>query len=398
MIKRNIFFALFTFVISVYGSDSRNMLSVTVLTPKINIDENEIIGTYNGSTYKMKNNSSSLILGSVNNLDHKIIQSFEGSFIDGYFETKNFENYSPIIQPKLILQPLISSLHFAIKGGKKLNKTEGVCQLECYWEVYTIKNKKERIGVIKVFSKINRKKESTDLILNELISASAKDLVKIDTLYHFLSSIQKEYLKETKPALTEISGCEKLKLTSNKEMLRTTKQTVVTIQGKEKFGSGVTISRNGYIVTNYHVIEGEKEIQVKLNSEMQFTATVVKSNRDYDLALLKIEGNNFLNMNFANSDSIDIGETVFAIGTPVEIQLGQTITKGIISGKREINGVELLQTDATINHGNSGGPIVNEKGEIVGIATMKMIGEGIEGIGFCLPSNIVVEMLGLNLK
>ena len=116
------------------------------------------------------------------------------------------------------------------------------------------------------------------------------------------------------------------------------------------------------------------------------------------MALLKVSGQNFRGLSLINSDSAQTGEDVFAIGTPSDISLGQSVTKGIISGKRKIGEKIYLQTDVTINSGNSGGPLLNENGEVIGMVTMKLVGDGIEGIGFCVPSNTIMDKLNIKLQ
>ena len=100
----------------------------------------------------------------------------------------------------------------------------------------------------------------------------------------------------------------------------------------------------------------------------------------------------------ADSDSIDAGDPVVAIGTPLDKILSSTLTKGIISGTREFGGIRMIQTDVSINSGNSGGPLINNKGEVIGMSTLKVKANGVEGIGFCIPSNDIKRMLNIEYK
>ena len=170
---------------------------------------------------------------------------------------------------------------------------------------------------------------------------------------------------------------------------------VVTIENENSFGSGVIISSEGYIVTNCHVVKNKKSVTVKLKQNKKYKAEIVKVNGDYDLALLKISAEDLKTLSFGNSDSSQESDEVFAIGTPVDKNLGQSVTKGIISGHMEWNGVKFIQTDVSINPGSSGGPLLNSGGEIIGITTMKISAKGVEGIGFCISSNDVLEMLNI---
>ncbi|MBK7855348.1 MAG: trypsin-like peptidase domain-containing protein [Bacteroidetes bacterium] len=114
--------------------------------------------------------------------------------------------------------------------------------------------------------------------------------------------------------------------------------------------------------------------------------------------MLKVEASDLKALSFGNSDMVEIGDDVWAIGTPLATDLGQSITKGIVSGFRENNGLKFIQSDVSINAGNSGGPLINDKGEIVGITTLKISGKGIEGLGFCIPANYVIEFLNLKFE
>lgn len=160
-------------------------------------------------------------------------------------------------------------------------------------------------------------------------------------------------------------------------------------------GSGLIIDRRGYVVTNNHVVDGASTIQVVLYDGRRVRASIVGSDPRTDLALLKIEADGLPVARLGNSDSIRIGDPVVAIGNPVSMTFQRTVTAGIISGLarslRLDNGtvVEVLQTDAAISPGNSGGPLANLRGEVIGITTAKVSLPDVEGIGFAVPSNTV---------
>ncbi len=162
-------------------------------------------------------------------------------------------------------------------------------------------------------------------------------------------------------------------------------------------GSGFIISKDGYIVTNNHVVERAKEIQVILEDGESYDAKVVGKDPKTDLALLKINPKKELKaVTFGDSDSLRIGDWVIAIGNP--FGLGHTVTAGIVSAKGRSLGLgqydDFIQTDAPINPGNSGGPLFNLKGEVVGVNTAIVAGG--QGIGFAIPSNMakyVIEQL-----
>jgi len=163
-------------------------------------------------------------------------------------------------------------------------------------------------------------------------------------------------------------------------------------------GSGVVVSRDGYILTNHHVINGASTIQVDLNDGRTLTAKVVGEDEPSDLALLKVEAESLPALALGNSDAVQVGDVVLAIGNPLGI--GQTVTMGIVSAKGRATGVgdgsyeDFLQTDAAINQGNSGGALVSMNGELVGInSQMLSTSGGNIGIGFAIPSNMAGHVI-----
>lgn len=172
--------------------------------------------------------------------------------------------------------------------------------------------------------------------------------------------------------------------------------------GQEGMGSGFIINEEGYVLTNYHVIQTAKEITVTLSNNTEVSATIVNYDAKKDVAMLKLKDGTKVPAvaELGDSDEVYPGAEVIAIGTPLSKNFAQTLTKGVISGSNRTiesqNGtsVNLIQTDTAINPGNSGGPLVNAKGQVIGINSMKLgsetLGEtSIEGIGFAIPINEV---------
>ena len=180
-------------------------------------------------------------------------------------------------------------------------------------------------------------------------------------------------------------------------------------------GSGFFVSQDGMIATNYHVIEGMETIKVKLyGSNLKKDATVIGYNADCDIAVLKIEGSGYPAVTFGNSDALRVGEEAVAIGNPSGTDAEWTVTKGIISSTNrkllitatdEIQELKMIQTDAAVNPGNSGGLLCNSRGEVVGIVARKQVyraiglgsGESVsvfdEGIGYAIPGNGAKKMI-----
>lgn len=174
-------------------------------------------------------------------------------------------------------------------------------------------------------------------------------------------------------------------------------------------GTGVIITEDGYIVTNAHVIYDTEynsgkanSVSVLLDNDTSYDAEIISFDTDCDLAVLKVNAKNLKAAEFGNSDDLKLGESVVAIGNPLGFELMDTVTSGIVSGlNRQITindkSMNLLQTDAAINSGNSGGPLINKYGQVIGINSSKMSASysqtSIEGIGFAIPSNDVSRIV-----
>lgn len=179
-------------------------------------------------------------------------------------------------------------------------------------------------------------------------------------------------------------------------------QAVVQVSTPEGLGSGFFVNPDGYLITNFHVIEGETEISVEVYSQdsngqlvrdIYKKVRIVAINKFHDLALLHIEDKGapkFKYVTLGSSDALNVGDPVFAVGSPMGLE--RTVTEGIVSTKtRELEGELYLQTTAQINPGNSGGPLFNLAGEVVGVTNMKiMFGEG---LGFAIPVELVKNFL-----
>lgn len=160
-------------------------------------------------------------------------------------------------------------------------------------------------------------------------------------------------------------------------------------------GSGFVVDRQGHIVTNFHVIDGAEEIEVLLSDGRRATARVVGQDRETDLALLKVEADGLIPAEWGESEKAEVGSFVWAVGSPFGLQ--RSVTSGIISGKHRIGMSrspyqDFLQTDAAVNPGNSGGPLVDTQGRVIGVNTA-IVGESYQGISFAIPSQIAQQII-----
>ena len=197
-----------------------------------------------------------------------------------------------------------------------------------------------------------------------------------------------------------ITGSHGPELTAQEVYAKVTPATVLVVAeqgGSASVGTGVIMTADGYVITNAHVISGGESCWVVLASGVQYEAQLVGYDSDEDLAVLKLENAQDLPVaEFGNSDLAVVGDRVYAIGNPLGIELRGTLTEGILSAINrdvELEGriLNVLQTTAALNNGNSGGPLINRYGQVIGINTLKMSGTGapdeatVEGLGFALP-------------
>ncbi len=175
-------------------------------------------------------------------------------------------------------------------------------------------------------------------------------------------------------------------------------KSTLTVTSDQGFGSGFLISSDGYIITNYHVVADTAGIKVVLNDNTEHDVEIVRVSKIYDLALLKIDVKDMVPYKINLSKDVEIASEVYAIGTPSAEDLSQTVSKGIISGVRNIDNTKLIQTDASVNSGNSGGPLVNKQGEVIGVVSAKLKGFGVEGVAFGIPAYEILERLKIIME
>lgn len=163
-------------------------------------------------------------------------------------------------------------------------------------------------------------------------------------------------------------------------------------------GSGVIFRKDGYIVTNTHVIAGAREIVVSLSDGRSLQGTLIGADEMTDIAVVKVDANDLPTAVFGNSDDLVVGEPAIAIGNPMGLEFQGSVTSGVISalnrslGTNELS-TKLIQTDAAISPGNSGGALVNANSEVIGINSIKVAARGVEGMGFAIPINAVRDIV-----
>jgi len=208
-----------------------------------------------------------------------------------------------------------------------------------------------------------------------------------------------EALSETQQSLDFLNESVKIELNGIKAstsedfsgIIENSLESVVTIRTDVGQGTGFIISKNGYVVTNAHVLSGAREMYILDYQQNRHSGELIGYNTTFDLVLLKMSGN-YNSLNIGNSDNVQVGEKVIAIGNPMGLQF--SVSEGIVSGINragENNIDAYIQTDAALNPGNSGGPLIDKEGEVIGINNFKVGGS--ENIGFALESNYIKQII-----
>ena len=233
--------------------------------------------------------------------------------------------------------------------------------------------------------------EAVEMAIKDALDEGLMQFLKDPTVQEQLNDRSQE---EEEAALEEIALAKSSNYVS--DLAGSIKSSVTVIRKDDSHGSGFIISEDGYIITNYHVVSGSKDdLEIVLNNGDRYEGTVVRSSKTADLALIDIEAEGLKPFKFANRNA-EVAEEIYAVGTPTAQDLGQSISRGIVSGVRSGDGgTKLIQTDASINGGNSGGAMVNKQGEVLGVVQAKVKGFGVEGIAFGIPTEVVIEKLKL---
>lgn len=183
--------------------------------------------------------------------------------------------------------------------------------------------------------------------------------------------------------------------TNAKRNIASSADAVAAIFAGDAFGSGFLISSDGYLLTNRHVVGDAKYVKVRWADKEETVGEVIRADRRRDVAVVKVNSGTRRALALSHAEP-SLGANVFVIGTPLDAKLQGTVTKGVVSGKRELNGLSYIQSDAVTNHGNSGGPLLNEDGAVIGIAVqIYEIGGAPVGVSLFIPMDDALKVLGL---
>lgn len=310
----------------------------------------------------------------------------------GYIDTTSF--FSRLYSGACILKCEVQG-----HGDIYVSKFDMV-HIKCLWKLYTPEGDKE-LYECSVEDTSTWASYRTDVNTDALVRTLNAFLKKPDVI----RLLKEKYTEPAEPVKTIDTTAGTVKINTftplasdSVKNLQDALEAVVTIKQKDAFFSGCIISPDGYVLTNAHLLNTDvdnADIYVHFANGDSAVATFIKVNSIYDMALYKInKPGHYRSFAPDTSHAIKLGDDIYAIGTAQELNLKQTITKGIVSAKRKIKDKTLIQFDASINRGSSGGALVNKDGKLIGIINTRLIGDNIQGIGFAIPAYYIKEGLG----
>lgn len=313
------------------------------------------------------------------------------------------------VQKKLQLEITIEKLVFQTCLKPSITKAESTFYIEIA-DVYGAKIYSERLNIYSntyeggyAYLKIDDLRCDQDLetysrrgfLIFDIFQALAYEISHSEELL--------ELIKNRSQQLANVESQEAVwmkRSTNQSKSVSQLLEAVVTIQTDNGHGSGCIISEDGYIISNHHVagVKSNK-LEVIMNDGVKYPAEIIRTDAYSDLTLIKVNTDRKFRFLIPNQNAtVVLGDKVRVIGTPADPQLGQTLTAGIVSNLRKNNKLELIQTDAHISPGNSGGALINASGELVGIVSSKAMGIVTEGIGFAIPVKYINERLKVNFE
>ena len=323
-----------------------------------------------------------------------LLQGMAHTYVDAHSVRLGTQKGDEAVQrAKVILRPLLKGLDMQLE--EKGHRAYGSVHVDMDWRFYSGIDKDSLLFTISKSTDWPVYGASPREVFGDAMKDAARQLLDEDGLYERLSGVRAGGLLRSKGDVMKLATPAPIPFADRNAMISALVKGVVTVEMKDGHGSGFLITNDGYIITNAHVVGSSATAKVRFEQGFSLDGQVVKVNRDFDVALIKVPGNDLPALVLGNDADLQLGQELYAIGTPLDEKLGQTVTRGIMSGKREIEGHKYLQTDVSINPGNSGGPLINADGKVMGVATLKIKATGVEGIGFGVPISTALEMLNI---
>lgn len=328
-------------------------------------------------------------------LTNSIVSGVRNTWMDAKSARPGTPKGDELIQrAKLQLEPQLERVTADMKGQRK--SCSGPIEVAIRWRFKSALDKDSVLFEKQTSTTYLAHNEPADQALSQALQHAARKFSELEEVPAMVQTAYGSGLVRSKGNSMTLVRPTPIPFQGRKEMLSALVKAVVTVQTSDGHGSGFLITNDGYLITNQHVVGNESLVKVKFEQGFTLDAQVVKTNKDFDLALLKVQATDLPALSIGDDKGLMLGEEIFAIGTPMEAAFSQSVSRGILSGRRDIEGRSLLQTDVSINPGNSGGPLIDENGLVVGVATLKISGKGLEGLGFGVPITQAFEMLNIS--
>jgi len=278
------------------------------------------------------------------------------------------------------------------KTNLRVWNTGGSGVMEVEWQLYSVSEAKilARINTYGGVTVPTQKGFELDLIVGGAFAENVRRLTANDTFRRLLTS------KSPQPAENSLSQPHLVRLPSGERTpsLHEAVKSVVTIFAGDGMGSGVLVSDDGYILTNHHVVGSRGQVRIRWQDGTSTIGEVARSDARRDVAVVKTEPKSTALS--VRTTAVQLGEAVFAVGTPLDRSLANSLTRGIVSAQRLIEGQPYIQSDVAVTHGNSGGPLLNEAGQVVGITVSGLEPNGAPiGLNFFIPIADALKALGI---
>ena len=380
---------------TLYKEQAPGATKYLVPVTEVVVHPTEKLGTFNQVPIRTDRSGGFRSLTYPENFTSDIVSGMKETWMDGKSVRKGTTKGDEVIQrAKLYLQPDIKRINATLTGTR--SHCYGPVELEVLWRFLPSSGGTEALYERTTTSTYYASNTDSDNALADAIRHAAHMLAEDHELPERIAAIYGSGLQLAKGDSLLFSKPTTIAFNSRKEMISALVQGVVTVETDDGHGSGFAITNDGYLITNAHVVGDASLVKVKFHKGFTLDAQVVKVNRDFDICLLKVPASDVAAMAIGDDNGLMLGEELYAIGTPLGLELGQSVSRGIMSGRREIEGRQYIQTDVSINPGNSGGPLIDEKGNVVGVATLKISGKGLEGLGFGVPISVALEMLNVS--
>lgn len=298
-----------------------------------------------------------------------------------------------------LIKDMKANICFPYSGFGNWQSVSGEAYMEVEWQIFDTLNR-EVVKTLKTEGSYKKKEVvegfTAEMIVEETFAVAVNNLLADREVTDLLTSTRKlANLNKPHSLPTKISFNEN-KLESFQDNVTGIRASVVTVRSSSGHGSGFFISKDGYVLTNHHVVGEADYVKIILPTGREMIGDVIKTDKSRDIALVKTEQSGLSALTIERITP-SVGSDVYAIGSPLKEELQNTISRGIVSGFREFNGQTYIQSDVNITFGNSGGPLINEQGNVVGVAVSGVhVGGVTTGLNFFIP--IEVALTSLNVK